>query len=40
MPTADPAALFGGYREGGQGREMGKEALELYTQTKTVWIEI
>ncbi len=36
--TFDAAAPFGGYKESGFGREMGKEALELYTQTKTVWI--
>jgi acyl-CoA reductase-like NAD-dependent aldehyde dehydrogenase len=34
----DPAAPFGGYKESGFGREMGKEAVELYTQVKTVWI--
>jgi acyl-CoA reductase-like NAD-dependent aldehyde dehydrogenase len=34
----DPAAPFGGYKESGFGREMGREALDLYTQTKTVWI--
>ncbi|HLE50630.1 MAG TPA: aldehyde dehydrogenase family protein [Anaerolineales bacterium] len=34
----DPAAPFGGYKESGFGREMGKEALELYTQVKTVWV--
>ena len=34
----DPAVPFGGYKESGFGREMGREALELYTQTKTVWI--
>lgn len=36
----DPAAPFGGYKESGHGREMGKEALDLYTQTKTVWVEV
>jgi acyl-CoA reductase-like NAD-dependent aldehyde dehydrogenase len=36
----DPAAPFGGYKQSGFGREMGKDALELYTQTKTVWIGI
>jgi acyl-CoA reductase-like NAD-dependent aldehyde dehydrogenase len=36
----DPAAPFGGYKESGFGREMGKEALELYTQVKTVWVGI
>ena len=34
----DPAAPFGGYKESGFGREMGREALDLYTQTKTIWI--
>ena len=34
----DPAAPFGGVKESGFGREMGKDALELYTQVKTVWV--
>jgi acyl-CoA reductase-like NAD-dependent aldehyde dehydrogenase len=34
----DPAAPFGGYKQSGFGREMGQEALELYTELKTVWI--
>lgn len=34
----DPAAPFGGYKESGFGREMGRDALELYTQVKTVWV--
>lgn len=34
----DPAAPFGGYKESGFGREMGKEAIDLYTQVKTVWV--
>ncbi len=36
----DPAAPFGGYKESGFGREHGKEALELYTQVKTVWVSL
>jgi acyl-CoA reductase-like NAD-dependent aldehyde dehydrogenase len=36
----DAAAPFGGYKESGFGREMGREALSLYTQTKTVWINL
>jgi acyl-CoA reductase-like NAD-dependent aldehyde dehydrogenase len=36
----DPAAPFGGYKQSGFGREMGKEALELYTQVKTVFVGI
>ncbi|MCS7057063.1 MAG: aldehyde dehydrogenase family protein [Thermoflexales bacterium] len=34
----DPASPFGGYKQSGFGREMGHEALELYTQVKSVWI--
>lgn len=34
----DAAAPFGGYKESGFGREMGKEALDLYTNSKTVWV--
>lgn len=34
----DAAAPYGGYKESGFGREMGKEALELFSQVKTVWV--
>lgn len=34
----DAAAPYGGMKESGFGREMGQEALDLYTHTKTVWI--
>jgi acyl-CoA reductase-like NAD-dependent aldehyde dehydrogenase len=34
----DAAAPFGGVKQSGFGREMGKDALDLYTETKTVWI--
>jgi aldehyde dehydrogenase (NAD+) len=34
----DPAAPFGGYKFSGFGRDLGKAALEHYTETKTVWI--
>lgn len=36
----DAASPFGGYKQSGFGREMGKDALELYTQVKTVWISL
>lgn len=36
----DPCAPFGGYKQSGYGREGGKEALELYTQVKTVWVNL
>jgi phenylacetaldehyde dehydrogenase len=32
----DIALPFGGYKESGWGREMGKEVMELYTETKSV----
>lgn len=32
----DAALPFGGYKQSGWGREMGPEALELYTETKSV----
>jgi acyl-CoA reductase-like NAD-dependent aldehyde dehydrogenase len=34
----DAAAPFGGYKQSGFGREMGREAVELFTQVKTVWV--
>ncbi len=34
----DAAAPFGGYKESGAGREMGKEAFDLFTEVKTVWV--
>ncbi len=36
----DAALPFGGYKQSGWGREMGAEALELYTQTKAVCIRL
>ncbi len=34
----DAASPFGGYKESGFGREMGEEAIELYTEVKSVWV--
>ena len=34
----DPAAPFGGYKASGFGRDLGREALDNYTETKTVWV--
>ena len=36
----DPAAPFGGYKQSGIGREMGKSAIDLYTQEKAVWVSL
>ncbi len=33
----DPAAPFGGYKSSGLGREHGREGLDAYLETKTVW---
>jgi len=36
----DPALPFGGFKESGFGRDQGKDALEKYTQTKSVWMNL
>ncbi|HXW53688.1 MAG TPA: aldehyde dehydrogenase family protein [Myxococcota bacterium] len=36
----DASLPFGGYKQSGWGREMGHEALELYTETKAVCIDL
>src|SRR5437588_11503567 len=36
----DAAAPFGGYKMTGQGRGRGKYALELYTEVKTVYVNL
>ncbi|HLK87558.1 MAG TPA: aldehyde dehydrogenase family protein [Candidatus Binataceae bacterium] len=38
--SIDPISPFGGYKQSGFGRELGKYALELYTQIKTVYIKL
>jgi phenylacetaldehyde dehydrogenase len=37
---ADSAWPFGGYKQSGWGREMGKEVMEHYTETKAVAIRL
>lgn len=36
----DVASPFGGYKQSGFGRELGIHALELYTQIKSVWVDL
>jgi acyl-CoA reductase-like NAD-dependent aldehyde dehydrogenase len=36
----DPSVPFGGYKQSGFGRELGEAALEGYTQTKSVWVNL
>jgi len=36
----DAALPFGGYKQSGWGREMGKDALELYTEIKSVCLRL
>ncbi|HYO64071.1 MAG TPA: betaine-aldehyde dehydrogenase [Pyrinomonadaceae bacterium] len=36
----NPASPFGGFKQSGYGREMGKHALELYTHVKSVWVDL
>jgi len=34
----DAGAPFGGFKQSGYGRDLGREALDGYTESKTVWI--
>lgn len=36
----DAAVPFGGYKQSGYGREMGSYALDLYTQVKSIWVNL
>jgi len=36
----DAALPFGGFRESGFGRELGQAGMDLYTETKTVWVDL
>jgi len=37
---SDPGAPFGGYKASGVGREHGREGIEAYLETKTVWTSL
>ncbi len=36
----DAGVPFGGYKQSGFGRELGRHAIDYYTQTKSVWIDL
>ena len=36
----DPAVSFGGYKQSGFGRELGKHSMEAYTEVKSVWLNV
>ncbi|MCJ1880308.1 aldehyde dehydrogenase family protein [Pseudomonas nitroreducens] len=36
----DPASPFGGYKQSGWGREMGKNVIDAYTETKSVYVDL
>jgi aldehyde dehydrogenase (NAD+) len=36
----DTGSPFGGYKQSGYGRELGRYALDLYTQVKSVWVSL
>jgi aldehyde dehydrogenase (NAD+) len=36
----DAALPFGGYKQSGFGRELGAQAMEHYTETKSVWMQL
>jgi acyl-CoA reductase-like NAD-dependent aldehyde dehydrogenase len=36
----DPASPFGGFKQSGIGREMGFHGIELYTEVKSVWVNL
>ena len=36
----DAASPYGAYKQSGQGRELGLHALELYTQVKSVGVDL
>lgn len=36
----DPATPFGGFKQSGWGREHGRQAMELYSETKSIWVNL
>jgi aldehyde dehydrogenase (NAD+) len=40
VSNLDNSSPFGGRKQSGFGRELGEAALELYTETKSVWVDL
>jgi aldehyde dehydrogenase (NAD+) len=40
VSTTDNAVPFGGFKASGFGRELGRAAIDLYTETKSVWVDL
>ena len=38
--VVDPASPFGGYKQSGWGREMSKNVIDAYTETKSVYVDL
>jgi aldehyde dehydrogenase (NAD+) len=36
----DPSISFGGMKQSGFGRELGKHSMDMYTEVKTVWMKL
>ena len=36
----DPAVSYGGFKQSGFGRELGKHSMDIYTETKSVWVNL
>lgn len=36
----DPSTSFGGYKQSGNGRELGVHSMEAYTEVKSVWVNL